>query len=111
MFVLYRLELVLKLLFLDISRAYFHSPSTRPIFVDLPPERWREGFCARLLKSLYGTRDAGANFQKLVIQILELLEFIVGAFSPCIARHTTRFLIVVYYGDDFVCLGADVDLD
>ena len=55
--------LVVKLLFLGISRAYFHSPSTRPVVVELPPERWREGFCARLSKSLYGTRGAGANFQ------------------------------------------------
>ena len=58
------------LMFLDISRAYFHSPATRDIYVKLPPERHVEGFCAKLLKSLYGTRDAGANFQRFVMEIL-----------------------------------------
>ena len=99
---------ILKMMFLDISRAHFHSPATRDVFVDLPPERALAGFCARLLKSMYGTRDAGANFQRFVIGVLETLDFIVGVFSPCSAHHKTRFIVLVYFGDDFVVL-AEVE--
>ena len=73
----------MSLMFLAISRAYFHSPATREIYVKLPPERHMEGFCAKLLKSLYGTRDAGANFQRFVMEVLTFLDFAIGIFSPC----------------------------
>ena len=57
----------------------------------LPPERFVEGYCAKLKKSLYGTRDAGANFQRFVMDVLTFLGFAVGIFSPCLARHKERF--------------------
>ena len=50
---------------IDIKRAYFYAPAQKDIFVRLPPEDPRAkdpNVCGRLLKSLYGTRDAGANW-------------------------------------------------
>ena len=47
-----------------ISRAYFHAPCKEEKYVELPPEV-RSGGCpeyGRLRVSLYGTRDAAANW-------------------------------------------------
>ena len=48
----------LKIMLLDAKKAHLHAMAERPIFVDLPPERARPGYCCRLIRSLYGTRDA-----------------------------------------------------
>ena len=52
-----------KLMFVDISRDHFHSPSRRQVFVALLPERETASLCGLLLKSMYGTRDAATNFE------------------------------------------------
>ena len=53
----------------DVSRAFFEAAATRAIAVELPEEALTEeeknqDLVGILLKSLYGTRDAAANFQK-----------------------------------------------
>ena len=48
----------MKLDFIDVRRAYFHASARRDVFVALPPEDGEEGMRGRLLKSMYGTRDA-----------------------------------------------------
>jgi hypothetical protein len=48
----------MKIDFTDVRRAYFHSPAVREVYVDLPEEGWEDGMCGKLLKSMYGTRDA-----------------------------------------------------
>ena len=50
---------------IDIKRAYFYAPAQKEIYVRLPPEDPQSNnpeVCGRLKKSLYGTRDAGANW-------------------------------------------------
>ena len=37
-----------KLLFIDVSRAYFYAPARRPVYVALPQEDYEEGMCGRL---------------------------------------------------------------
>ena len=51
----------MKIDFIDISRAYFQADAIRDVYVQRPDEGWEEGMCGRLLKSMYGTRDAGQN--------------------------------------------------
>ena len=48
----------MKIDFVDISRAYFQADAIREVYVQLPDEDWEEGMCGKLLKSMYGTRDA-----------------------------------------------------
>ena len=50
-----------KLMVQDVKKAYFYAPATQDLYVDLPPERSQPGMCAKLNKSLYGTRDAALN--------------------------------------------------
>ena len=51
----------------DVKRAYFYAPATRPIFIHIPAEDREpgdEGKVAQLNLSLYGTRDAAFNWTK-----------------------------------------------
>ena len=52
-----------KIEFIDIRRAYFHSKARRPVYVQLPPEDYEPGMCGKLLKAMYGTRDAAQNWE------------------------------------------------
>lgn len=99
-----------KVLFIDVSRAHFPSPARRTIYIDLPEERRVEGYCGVLRKSMYGTRGAAANFASLVMQVLGQLEFDIGAYNPCLAKHRKRDILLFYHGDDFVVKGSSSDL-
>ena len=62
-----------RIMIIDIKRAYFNAPALQPIYVKLPPEDPRASdpnACGRLLKSLYGTRDAGANWHEAYTRFL-----------------------------------------
>ena len=51
----------------DVARAFFEAPARRTICVELPEEETHEGDdVGLLLQSLYGTRDASANFEEEV---------------------------------------------
>ena len=50
----------------DVKRACFHAPATRELYVEVPREdpNWQPSVLARLKLSLFGTRNAAANWQK-----------------------------------------------
>ena len=52
------------------GRAYFHAPATRELYVELPDEDSgkAQGLVGKLDLSLFGTRDAAANWQKCVTE-------------------------------------------
>ena len=61
----------------DISRAYFHAPCKEEKYVESPPEMWSKG-CpeyGRLRVSLYGTRDAAANWEDACAKVLREHQF------------------------------------
>ncbi len=78
----------------------------------LPEEDAEEGMCGRLIKSLYGTRDAPQNWE------YEYANFLVGpdvgfrrgTASPCVFYQPDRNVRVVVHGDDFTALGTDEGL-
>ena len=51
-------------MFLDVSKARFYAPMLDEEFVQLLPEKWTEGKCARLIYTLYGMRTAASNWEK-----------------------------------------------
>ena len=64
----------------DVSRAFFEAPATRKIAVTLPDEALSEdekgwGMVGVLKLSLYGTRDAAANFQSEVFKLMTSIGF------------------------------------
>ena len=72
---------------LDVKRAYFHARALRRVFVQLPPEDHRHGqagVCGELLMSMYGTRDAAANWEATYSQVLCDAGFKKGYACPCV---------------------------
>ena len=53
----------MKIDFIDIRKAYFQTAAIRDVYVELPEEDMEEGMCGKLLKSMYGTRDAAHNWE------------------------------------------------
>lgn len=100
-----------KLDFIDIKRAYFNAPAKRDVYVKLPMEQADEGYCAKLNKSMYGTRDASLNWECEYIRFMESVGFKRGLSSPCLFYHEAKDLRAVIYGDDFTLLGAEHHLD
>jgi hypothetical protein len=82
----------------------------RDIFVNLPPEIRRPGFCGRLRRCLYGTRDASARWEAFLGSELKKHGFVQGVASACCFHHPSRDLRCMVHGDDFVFVGPDVDL-
>ena len=49
----------MKMDFIDVRRAYFHADAVRDVYVELPEEEGEgKEVCGKLMKSMYGTRDA-----------------------------------------------------
>ena len=104
----------LKLLYADVSRAYFYAKAVRPVYVKLPDEDRGpedEGKCGRLLMSMYGTRDAAVNWASEYTQTLVDDGYIQGVSNPCLFYHKERDVSVMVHGDDFIAIGTDDNLD
>lgn len=52
-----------KLLFIDVRRAYVYVLAQRLVYVALPDEHATPGMCGRLVKAMYGTRDAAVKLE------------------------------------------------
>ena len=91
--------------FYDISRAHFHSPARRRLYIIPPAEdtSCKTGL-ARLAKSMYGTRDAPQCFDSFAESVMEKLGFSIGLFSPCLYFCSDRNAACVRHGDDFILL-------
>ena len=92
----------------DVKRAYFHAPARRELYVELPPEDpgYGQGRVGRLNLSLYGTRDAAANWQHCVADHLRSLGFAQGKANPCVFWHADKGLRTLVHGDDYATTGA-----
>ena len=64
-----------KLEFIDVRRAYFHAKARRMVYVRLPEEDHEEGKCGRLVKAMYGTRDAAQNWECEYVEFMEGIGF------------------------------------
>ena len=85
----------------------------RETYVALPREdpRWREGFCAFLLTSLYGLKDASLAFGFLCDGTVEDSGFEVGAWCPSVYKQVERDLPMWRHGDDFIVRGHRQNID
>jgi hypothetical protein len=100
-----------RVLVVDARKAHLHAHVDRPIYVDLPPELARPGYCARLKRCLYGTRDAPKRWEAYVADVMRSLGFRRGRASPCCFYHSARGLRCVVHGDDFVMAGPPSELE
>ena len=85
------------MMFNDVSWAFFEAPVRRQVCVEIPDmmktdDDRRKDVVGLLQKSLYGTRDASANFQEEVKRFMEARGFTQGKYSPSTYCHKKRNL-------------------
>ena len=91
----------------DVARAFFEAPAKRNICVELPEEELQGEDCVGLLlQSLYGTRDASANFQEEIRKVLCRSGFARGRYNPSTYYHPEMRIKAMVHGDDFVSTGT-----
>ena len=102
----------LQLSFVDVRKAYFYGVPERKIYVRLPPELGLgKGTVGKLVRCMYGTRDAGAIWESCYAKCLVDLGFTQGVASPCCFHHPVWKVSVVVHGDDFTALGSPKSID
>ena len=52
----------MKLSFVDVRKAYFNSTCTRDVYIKLPPKDVTQNMCGKLIRCMYGTRDAASRW-------------------------------------------------
>ena len=95
----------------DVARAFFEAPVKRTVCVELPPEALSEAnpdqnMVGLLQMSLYGTRDAAANFQDEVRRFMSGAGFQQSLYNPQVYWHKGRGLKTLLHGDDFITTGT-----
>ena len=97
----------------DISRAFFHAPAKRGVYVQFPEEDREEGekeLCGRLNFSMYGTRDAVQNwFTEYSRQFIQV-GFEHGNASLCTFYHKERSIRTFVHGVDYLSTGKPEQL-
>ena len=102
----------MQLSFVDVKKAYFYGIPERELYVRLPSELGiSKKYVGKLVRCMYGTRDAGAIWESCYAGCLTKLGFIQGKASPCCFRHPQWSVSVVVHGDDFTALGSPDGLD
>ena len=67
--------------------------------------------CGRLIKALYGTRDAAQNWEFEYSDFLVENGFTKAVSNPCMFHHKLRDIRIVVHGDDFTVLASCSQLD
>ena len=99
-----------KLLYADVSRAYFYAKALRPVYVQLTEEDREvgdDGFCGGLNVSMYGTRDAALNWATEYGQTLVAAGYVQGKSCPCLFWHRQKGVAIMVHGDDFATVGEE----
>ena len=97
------------ILTVDIKRAHVYAPSTRRVFVDLPaedPKSADPSVCGELQFSMYGARDAAANWEQAYSDFLSSIKFEKGVASPCVFYSRAKGVRLLCHGDDFFAIGS-----
>ena len=100
-----------KVLYIDVSRAYFYAKSIRPTFVKLPAEDPKSAdgnVCGRLMMSMYGTRDAAQNWSEEYSGTLVKAGYKRGVANPCLFYNSKEDCSAMVHGDDFVAVGSKI---
>ena len=102
-----------RIMFIDVSRAYFYAKARRDVCVEIPQEDWEAGDewnCGKLNLSMYGTRDAAQNWEQCYQDAFKEMGFKPGLASVCHLHNRERGLKAVVHGDDFTVTGSEHEL-
>ena len=87
---------------IDVGNAYLEADLDTEIYMELPPEPGQPRRVVRLLKSIYGLKQAGDLWNKKLDGILRSLGFVRCESDACVyvrIRGTTRTYIALYVDD------------
>ena len=76
-----------KILVVDVSRAHFRPKSRREQCIRLPAEDSKSGHVGKLLRTLYGTRDAAKASDECFNNAAIDQGYDIGLSSPCLHYH------------------------
>eukprot|EP00969_Alexandrium_andersonii_P342143 15123543-Alexandrium_andersonii.AAC.1 len=96
---------------IDARTAHARAFVEDDIYAALPPEVAQAGVCAKLNRSLYGTRAAPARWGALYTATLEGFGFVRGRANACCFYHADSDIRRVVRRGDFTFAGYDEDLD
>ena len=95
----------------DIKRAFLHGYCTRSIYVELLESESEGGkYVGKLIRALYGTRDAPLAWQTVVKKDMKELGFEECKVTNGVFTHSQRDLRTVAHADDFLVSGELHDL-
>lgn len=102
-----------KLMYADVSRAYFYAKAVRPVYVVFPPEDQEEGdqrMVDEFVMSMNGKRDAALNWAMGYSNTLLKSGYVQGRANGCLFHHPNEDVSFFVHGDDFVAVGNDTEL-
>ena len=92
-----------KLMYADVSRAYFYAPAGMPVYVQIAAEDMNpgeEGLVGRLKMSMHGTRDVAANWAAEYGATLVAAGYVQGIASPCVFHHSEHDATIMEHGNE-----------
>ena len=96
-----RLFLILSLMLcwntctLDFSNAFIQAERNKPIFIHTPQGfKTKPGFVLKLIRSLYGAKDAPKLWCDHLFRALRKFGFVQSKFDPCLWFKSTMFIII-----------------
>ena len=101
------------LMAIDVSAAFLYGKTKRDLYIELPKRDPRSGnkrWVAKLLKAMYGTRDAPQVWYGEVKKVMAALGFTQSVLNPCSYFHSDRLIRVLVHVDDFLCSGTEENL-
>ncbi len=100
-----------KLMVVDIKRAFLHGLCTRSICIELPGSESEGGkYVGKLVRALYGTRDAPLAWLTVVKSVMKDMGFSECKVTNGVFTHPERNIRVVVHVDDFLLSGEQHQL-
>ena len=100
LFLAYAVVNKMKLFQLDVKAAFLNSTLSEELYINAPDMVTHENKLYRLLKSIYGLKQAGHDWEKLLSSVLFSFGLKKSTFSECLWFDTDRSIIVVTHVDD-----------
>ena len=99
---------------MDVKGAYLHAPIKSDVFVQQPLGYEQQGgnFVWKLNKSLYGLKQSGRNWNKLLHQYLTEMSFRQSNADPCVFSKTmgNEIIILLVWVDDIIIISSSSEL-
>ena len=101
------------LMTLNFCKAFLYGNVDRDVYIELPDEDSMKGdadVVGKLVKSMYGLRDAPQIWQKVVRDMLEQRGYKALLGTQCTYVHKVTGVTIVAHVDDFLVLGTEMQL-